>query len=107
MIYEFRRTIVHWCKSIRHFFRAMFCKNVGYESHGIRVCTERPWQGARNRGYCVCRYNECPKRKEVDAEWNCATCKHMWSKTEADTLECISCNEGDKYVEYMKGADDE
>ena len=47
------------------------------------------------------------KVKGANAEWNCATCKHMWSKTEADTLECISCNEGDKYVEYMRGADNE
>ena len=59
MIYEFGREIVHCCKSIRHFFRAMFCKNYYVESHPIGMCEAEG---------CFCEYWRCPRQKGADDE---------------------------------------
>lgn len=61
MIYEFGRYIVHCCKSIRHFFRAMFCKYYWIDSHGLAEC------GARGKE-CWCEYERCPRLKGTDDE---------------------------------------
>lgn len=58
MIYEFGRTIIHYCKSIRHFFRAMFCKHYWIDSHGLAECR------VGGNG-CWCKYWRCPKMKGV------------------------------------------
>lgn len=59
MIYEFWRDIVHCCKSIRHFFRATFCKDYYVDSHGLGECrVTHHW----------CEYQWCPKWKGADDE---------------------------------------
>ena len=65
MIYEFGRCITRWCKEIGHYFKAMFCKSVRYESHGVRVCKEQPWVMGKIKGYSKCRYWDCPKAKGI------------------------------------------
>lgn len=67
MIYEFGRSLIHYCKCIKHFFRAMFCKSVVYDSHGFRCCKEHPchWV-AFCQCYEICEYWNCPKVKGAE-----------------------------------------
>jgi len=64
MIYEFGRDIIYCCKCIRHFFRAMFCKDYYTELHGIGLCG----QYSREEPFPIryCNYERCPKLKGVD-----------------------------------------
>ena len=57
MIYEFKNSATELCKSVRHFFRAMFCKDFFYESHGCGMCG---WD-KKDEHFCV--YWQCPKKE--------------------------------------------
>lgn len=55
MIYEWGDAIVDLVKTIRHFFRKLFCKEyLTYKGFGL----------CRKKAGVVCTYYWCPKRKE-------------------------------------------
>ena len=56
MIYDWFATIICCGYEIRHFVRAMVCKDYYTESHGLGMC------GASSKT-CFCEYRWCPKRK--------------------------------------------
>lgn len=65
MIYEWGRTIIYLCKSIRHFFRALFCRDYYVEEHGLGMCGKYGLNPLKAR---CCEYWNCPKAKGADDE---------------------------------------
>lgn len=65
MIYEFKNDMMLLCKSIRHFFRALICKDYYTESHGLGMCGKYGTDIFKAR---FCDYAWCPKLKGTDDE---------------------------------------
>lgn len=63
MIYELKDALIHLCKSIRHFFRALVCKDYCTESHGLGMCGRYGTEAFEQR---LCEYCWCPKREGAD-----------------------------------------
>lgn len=61
MIYEYKRFIIDEIRKVRHWFRALFCKNVRLNSRGFKVCIEQCGYSK----YYACDYETCPKLKEL------------------------------------------
>lgn len=60
MIYEFKDTMIHLCKSIRHFFIALICRDYYTETHGLGMCGKYSREPFKAH---FCEYWGCPKRK--------------------------------------------
>lgn len=64
MIYEFKDSVVHMCKSFRHWFRKLLCKHYHsrpvYKTYLIESCDLRNYNGY----YDGCNYWSCPIRKQ-------------------------------------------
>lgn len=61
MIYEWGRSCIELFKELRHWFRALTCRNV-YYYHGVRMCREEGKE-SDSLPRCACDYRWCPKRK--------------------------------------------
>lgn len=66
MIYEFGRNIIHCCKCIKHFFRALFCKDYYTELYRIGLCGKYGKEEPFPIRYC--NYERCPKMKGTNDE---------------------------------------
>ena len=66
MIYGLGRTIVHWVKSVLHFFRALFCDEWKWLEGRGGICRKESNPYIR---ICYCRYYNCPKLKGADDEF--------------------------------------
>lgn len=65
MIYELKNDLIYLCKSIRHFFRALICRDYYTESHGLGMCGKYGTNIFKAR---LCDYIWCPKRKGAEDE---------------------------------------
>ena len=59
MIWQFINDCRDACSAIRHWFRAIACKDYYRGSHGLGMCFKK-------RGHGVCEWNSCPKRREAN-----------------------------------------
>lgn len=58
MIWEWIKGFKGCCFAIRHFFRALVCKDYYKESHGLPMCA--------NGGGAPCEWWCCPKRRDSE-----------------------------------------